>query len=97
VKFARERIGDVVRQSRDVIEAWYVSVRSLMDAKETEEIRRRGSGGGAPFLFPEHSAEVVPFGKDRPFSYIEAGVEDIEVEETACKFEVGVGDAPRWV
>ena len=41
--------------------AWDVAVKTLVDAKEMEEVSRGTCGGSTVFVLPEHCVEIVGF------------------------------------
>ena len=54
-KIAREGVSNVVGGTWKIVETGDVSMKTLMDTKEAEEVSGRGVGSGATFAFPEGS------------------------------------------
>jgi hypothetical protein len=71
----------MVRRSRDVIEAWDVTVDALVNTKEPEQVGWRFVGCCASFPFPEGGTKIVTLGEDRSFTDVEAVSDGIKMKE----------------
>ena len=83
MEVAIQCVGHVVGLPYNVAKSGNVIMVTLMHAKEAEEVRQRGVGGGASFALPERCVEVVALYGDGTFTYVKGLDKGLQVNEAA--------------
>ena len=63
---------------------WDVTVVALVDAEETEKVRRRFGSCCATFALPKQCGQVIRFAQYRPFTHVVVLCYGVEVEQATC-------------
>jgi hypothetical protein len=90
-------VGHLVYHSGDVRDLGVVSVKTLVQGRQSEQIRRCFQRGSGAFAAPKHDRSVVTKGGGGGFPNVEVLGEDVLVGDITSKFQVGVRDSPRRV
>ena len=71
VEILQQRFGNWIGGARQVVVPSNVLVEALMNSAEPQQAGRDLVGGGASFVLPKESIEVVGIAEQRPFSDVE--------------------------
>lgn len=71
MEVTRSSISDVVGFPSQVVKSWYISVETLMNAKEPEEVSWGRVGCCAALAFPERGVKVVATAENGAFTNVE--------------------------
>jgi hypothetical protein len=82
VKISREGICNVVGEASNVVETRDVTVVTLVNAKQSEEISWRRVGSGAAFALPKSGVEVVALADNGAFARVKGLGDGLKVNES---------------
>jgi hypothetical protein len=93
----RAVVGHFVHHSGDVRYLGVVSVKTLVQGRQPEQIRRCLQRRRGAFATPKHGGCVVTKGGGGGFPNVKVLGKDILVGDDTSQFQVGVRDSPRRV
>jgi hypothetical protein len=79
-----ERVG----AAWDVVMAWHIAMKVLVNAEKLEEVRGDLVGGSAALSLPVEGGEIVRLAQDGSFSSIILLAEDVEMQQSPSQFQI---------
>jgi hypothetical protein len=97
MKMAGALVRENVRNARNEVMKWKVTMVALVEGVQSEEIGHGTRRGGGAFPLPCDGGRVVGQVVDGVGTDVTMLCQDVELRDGGCQLQVAVGDGAGWV